>query len=331
MAGRHSFDISQSTSSAEADISQVTVRAETLPTGPSIPDQAPTAGLDESLVVPVTNDDCDSGTPPARSSFDSLLILPESAAAPSVQRAPRMRPRQLCYRLSTNNPWLLETLNALLLLVAISAIVATLCIHAGQPPPRWPFDITINAMLSIHAVVLKASMAFIQTSCIGQLQWSWFSTSSRSLHDLVLFHDAGQGPLGSFSWLWTYRLRQPKAALGTFIIIVAMAVSPFVQQLIQPVDCMEELSGAPAASVPTTNVITYGDVPDALQPSIVAGFYTSQNLTDFECITGICTFAEDYTTIGFCSSCEDVSAKVTITTNCTVIAKPERDTSSRAL
>ncbi|KAI7785014.1 hypothetical protein LA080_008413 [Diaporthe eres] len=99
-----------------------------------------------------------------------------------------------------------------------------------------------------------------------------------------------------------------------------MAVGPFVQQLIQPVDCMEELSGAPAASVPTTIVITYGDVPDALQPSIVAGFYTSQNLTDFERITGNCTFAEDYTTIGFCSSCEDVSAKVTITTNCTVIA-----------
>lgn len=246
----------QSTPSAEADISHLTVRPETLPTKPSILDQAPSAGHDGYLVVPVIREDCDSGTPPARSSFDSFLIPPEFAGAPSVQTAPRMRPRQLCHWLSTQNPWFLETLNAVLLLVAISAIVATLYIHAGQPLPHWPFNITINAMLSIYAVVPKASMAFIQPSCIGQLQWSWFSTSSRSLHDLVLFHDAGQGPLGSFSWLWAYRLRQPIAALGAFIIIVAMAVDPFVQQLIHPVDCMEQLPGAPAASVPTTNVIT---------------------------------------------------------------------------
>lgn len=304
--------------SVDAESSRLVVRPQAVSTGTPTSDQYPCVGHPAPLVSPFASDDCTTEDPPDRSSFDSLLILPEPGGPPSVQTAQQVKPYQPHPRLSTLRTWFLEILNSFLLLIAVSAIVATLYIHDGQPLPQWPFDITINAMLSIYAVVLKASMAFILTSCIGQSQWRWFNSSSRSLQDLVLFHDAGQGPWGSISWLWAYRLGQPVAALGAFITIVGMAVDPFVQQLIHPVDCMEQLQGAPAASVPTTNIITYGGLPDALQPSVVGGFYTSQNLTDVECSTGNCTFADDYTTLGFCSSCEDVSDKVTITTNCTV-------------
>lgn len=313
----------QSIPPADAESSRLVVRPQAVSTGTPTSDQYPCVGHPEPLVSPFASDDCTTEDAPDRSSFDSLLILPEPPGPPSVQTAQQVKPCQPHPGLSTLRTWFLEVLSSFLLLIAVSAIVATLYIHDGQPLPQWPFDITINAMLSIYAVVLKASMAFILTSCIGQSQWRWFNTSSRSLQDLVLFHDAGQGPWGSISWLWAYRLGQPVAALGAFITIVGMAVDPFVQQLIHPVDCMEQLQGAPAASVPTTNIITYSGLPDALQPSIVGGFYTSQNLTDFECSTGNCTFAEDYTTLGFCSSCEDVSDKVTITTNCTV--KPSDD------
>lgn len=306
--------------SADAESSRLVVRPQAVPTGTPTSDQYPCVGHPEPLVSPLTSNDCTTEDPPDRSSFDSLLILPEPAGPPSVQTAQQVKFCQPHPRLSTLRTWFLEILNSFLLLIAVSAIVATLYIHDGQPLPQWPFDITINAMLSIYAVVLKASMAFILTSCIGQSQWRWFNTSSRSLQDLVFFHDAGQGPWGSISWLWAYRLGQPVAALGASITIVGMAVDPFVQQLIRPVDCMEQLHGAPAASVPRTNIITYGGLPDALQPSVVGGFYTSHNLTDVECSTGNCTFAENYTTLGFCSSCEDVSDKVTITTDCTVEA-----------
>lgn len=316
--------MSQPTQPAEAEISQLAVRPETVFTGSNMFNQTRNTDHLESLVALRVDDDCSSEAPPARSSFDSLLLLPEPTAPSSVQTSPHMRPREVYYRLSTQNPWFLEIFNAVLLLVAISAIVATLYIHDGRPLPQWPFNITINAMLSIYAVVLKSSMALIQTSCIGQMQWSWFSTSSRPLHDLVSFHDAGQGPWGSVSWIWTHRLRQPIATLGAFIIIWAIAVDPSVQQLIQPVDCTEELPGAPAASIPTTNVLAYQEFTEALQASIVAGMYTRQNLTDFECITGNCTFAGNYTTLGFCSSCEDVSAKVIITKNCKVISTQNR-------
>lgn len=308
----------QSIPSADAESSRLVVRPQAVSTGTPTSDQYPCVGHPEPLVSPFASDDCTTEDAPDRSSFDSLLILPEPPGPPSVQTTQQVKPCQPHPGLSTLRPWFLEILNSFLLLIAVSAIVATLYIHDGQPLPQWPFDITINAMLSIYAVVLKASMAFILTSCIGQSQWRWFNTSSRSLQDLVLFHDAGQGPWGSISWLWAYRLGQPVAALGAVIAIVGMAVDPFVQQLIHPVDCMEQLQGVPIASVPTTNIITYSALPDALEPSIVGGFYTSQNLTDVECSTGNCTFAEDYTTLGFCSSCEDVSDKVTITTNCEV-------------
>lgn len=307
----------QSIPSADAESSRLVVRPQAVSTGTPTSDQYPCVGHPEPLVSPFGSDDCTTEDAPDRSSFDSLLILPEPPGPPSVQTTQQVKPSQPHPGLLTLRTWFLEVLSSFLLLIAVSAIVATLYIHDGQPLPQWPFDITINAMLSIYAVVLKASMSLILTSCIGQSQWRWFNTSSRSLQDLVLFHDAGQGPWGSISWLWAYRLGQPVAALGAFITIVGMAVDPFVQQLIHPVDCMEQLQGVPAASVPTTNIIAYGGLPDALQPSVVGGFYTSQNLTDVECSTGNCTFAEDYTTLGFCSSCEDVSDKVIITTNCT--------------
>lgn len=104
-----------------------------------------------------------------------------------------------------------------------------------------------------------------------------------------------------------------------------MAVDSFVQQLIQPMDCVQKLPGRQAASVPAANVVTYGGFPDALQPYFMAGLYTRQNLTDFECMTGNCTFAGNYTALGFCSSCEDVSTKVTITKSCSMISGPDKD------
>lgn len=180
--------------SADAESSRLVVRPQAVSNGTPTSDQYPCVGHPEPLVSPFARDDCTTEDPPDRSSFDSLLILPEPAGPPSVQTAQQVKPCQPHPGLSTLRTWILEILNSFLLLIAVSAIVATLCIHDGQPLPQWPFDITINAMLSIYAVVLNASMAFILTSCIGQSQWRWFNTSSRSLKDLVLFHDAGQGP-----------------------------------------------------------------------------------------------------------------------------------------
>lgn len=54
--------------------------------------------------------------------------------------------------------WTTELLACLVALLAFTAIVMTLAIHDGQTLPDWPFDISVNALVSIFAVILKGAM-----------------------------------------------------------------------------------------------------------------------------------------------------------------------------
>lgn len=54
--------------------------------------------------------------------------------------------------------WLLEILACCLSLVYLVAIMITLAIHDGRPLPQWPFGISVNALVSVFAVILKGSM-----------------------------------------------------------------------------------------------------------------------------------------------------------------------------
>ncbi|KAJ2981404.1 hypothetical protein NUW58_g6695 [Xylaria curta] len=215
--------------------------------------------------------------------------------------------------------WTWEIANCLLLLISLFAILATLYPHDGQPLPQWPFSITINALLSIYTVIMKTSMLLILTSGVGQLQWSWF-LHPRSLKDVVRYHEAAEGPLGSLSWLCRYHIRQPLTALAAVIIIAAVAVDPFVQQLVKPVDCKQLEDGGPPASMPRTNYLSYDRdaFPSDVLATIASGYYTPQNLSDFTCGTGNCTFGTEYRSLAYCSICEDVSDSVRIEENCMI-------------
>ncbi|KAI0549622.1 hypothetical protein F4679DRAFT_545934 [Xylaria curta] len=217
------------------------------------------------------------------------------------------------------SPWTWEIVNCCLLLISLFAILATLYPHDGQPLPQWPFSITINALLSIYAVVMKASMLLILASGIGQLQWGWF-LHSRPLKDVVGYREAAQGPLGSLSWLYRHHIRQPLTALAAVIIITAVAVDPFIQQLVKPVDCKQFENEGQPASIPRTNYLSYdmNSFPSDLLGSLASGYYTPQNLSDFTCGTGNCTFNTEYSTLAYCSVCEDVSDSVQIEEHCIV-------------
>lgn len=102
------------------------------------------------------------------------ILAAVSATSISAALQPLQEPRT---KRRTNleyywRPWTWEIVNCCLLLVSLFAIVATLYPHDGQPLPKWPFSITINALLSVYAVVMKASMLLILASGVGQLQWS---------------------------------------------------------------------------------------------------------------------------------------------------------------
>lgn len=198
-------------------------------------------------------------------------------------------------------------------------MVATIFPHSGQPIPQWPFKMSINALLSIYALVFKSAIAFVVTSCVGQLQWTWFSSDGRPLSDVVLFDNAGRGPWGLLVLLWAHRLRQPLTILAAVIVVSGLAIDPFIQQLIRPFDCSVSLD-RDVATLPRTNRIDSrlgsGDdeltSTNALRSALVAGLSSSDSETPWKCSTGNCTFPEVYSTLGVCSSCEDLSVDAVV-------------------
>jgi hypothetical protein len=51
--------------------------------------------------------------------------------------------------------WWLEFLSCVVMIGAFFAIVGTLISYQGQPIPRWPSAISINALVSIDIVIIK--------------------------------------------------------------------------------------------------------------------------------------------------------------------------------
>lgn len=231
--------------------------------------------------------------------------------------------------------WGWEFAACFLVLATPIIIFGTLYPHSGQPLPKWPFKVSINSLISVYALVLKACIGFILTSCIGQLQWTWFS-ETRPLTDMLHFDNATRGADGALGLIWWQRFRQPLTALGCVIMVLTVTVEPFVQQLVRPVDCSIEVSdGSAAATLPRTNVFEYygyngntdkngstqsrmdlkvpgKDIENALYNAV---FSPGQYKT-WKCSTGNCTFPDTYGTLGFCSSCRDASAHVTINATC---------------
>lgn len=198
--------------------------------------------------------------------------------------------------------------------------------------PQWPFKVSINSLLSVYALVLKATIGLILTSCIGQLQWAWFS-ETRPLADMLHFDSATRGADGALGLIWRQRFRQPLTALGCIIMILAVAVDPFIQQLVRPVDCSVELSdGNAAATLPRTNVFggfgydgtslvddrpqRMGEWDKIIESVLYNAVFTLGQDRAWQCSTGNCTFQDNYGTIGICHSCQDVSADIVISATC---------------
>lgn len=266
-------------------------------------------------------DDSNSTIGSNRSSHSGLISSPSGPLPQQSDQEGGIKHRS-AERPTVLQSWKWEFGSAILLLVSVAAIPATLYPYDGKPSPQWPYSISINALLSIYSMILKACLGFLVTSCIGQLQWSWY-TGARPLRDIVLFHEAAHGILGSMKWLWVNHLRQPLTALGALITFVALAIDPFTQQLVQAIDCSEILSQGIPVSVPRTNYLRYDpEFPTGnLQAMILAGLDTFPNLTDFECSTGNCTFRNTYSSLSFCSRCSDRSSEVVVEEQCRVVSR----------
>ncbi|KAI9696315.1 MAG: hypothetical protein M1820_008157 [Bogoriella megaspora] len=127
--------------------------------------------------------------------------------------------------------WVWEVASLVLSVSSFAAIAITVGLFNNKPPSSWKFDLTLNGVVSFLAVLNKAALVMPVASCISQLKWIWFASKARRLEDFEDFDEASRGPLGSLKLLWDFRFRR-LASLGSVVIIVAVLIDPFFQNIL---------------------------------------------------------------------------------------------------
>ncbi|KAF1970271.1 hypothetical protein BU23DRAFT_474533, partial [Bimuria novae-zelandiae CBS 107.79] len=134
--------------------------------------------------------------------------------------------------------WLMEIISWTFCALSMAGIIIVLYHYQHQPLPRWPLGVTLNAYISVLAKVSGAALLLPVSEALGQLKWIWFrvnndkSTQSKKMWDFELFDNASRGPWGSFMLLLRTKGKS-LAALGAAIILLALAMDTFFQQVVK--------------------------------------------------------------------------------------------------
>ena len=115
---------------------------------------------------------------------------------------------------------------------AIVAIAAVLLTFNGKSMSTWHASIRPNTVVSALSTLSKSSMLMVVGQVLGQLKWQHFRKRPRRLLDFEIFDDASRGPMGSVQLLYRLKWRALAACVGAVVTVLAVAMDPFVQQLI---------------------------------------------------------------------------------------------------
>lgn len=138
--------------------------------------------------------------------------------------------------------WAWEIISILFSIICMGAIVGVLFTYHSKAVPTLPSGLTLNALISLLATISKAAMLVSVTSCLSQLKWQWFRHPQKLVHFNTL-DEASRGPWGSFGLL--LKIRRPSlVGLGALVVILAVGIDPFMQQVISYPTTSIEASGS---------------------------------------------------------------------------------------
>ncbi|KFY70239.1 hypothetical protein V499_09332 [Pseudogymnoascus sp. VKM F-103] len=127
--------------------------------------------------------------------------------------------------------WAQEYATLLASFASFIAMVALLAAFDGKVVATWN-GVTLNAVVSILSLIMKASLAYVLAECLAQWKWVLFACEARPLIDFDRIDAATRGPLGSLRVL--ARTKGPISLwLGAVVTLLAIGIDPFTQQLIQ--------------------------------------------------------------------------------------------------
>jgi ABC-type lipoprotein release transport system permease subunit len=112
-----------------------------------------------------------------------------------------------------------------------AAIVGILFSTNGKPLSAWTALILLNATISILPTVSKSLLLLSVVECISQSKWNHFARPHRMI-DFDIFDNASRGPLGAVKLLSKRQILKTMASLGAIVMLLGLAIDPFVQQLL---------------------------------------------------------------------------------------------------
>lgn len=221
--------------------------------------------------------------------------------------------------------WLFEFFAWFLGAIGLIAIVVILRTTEGKPTPNWyvkskyssvKLAVTINSVISLFSTLVKSTLLIPVIAGMSQLKWVWFR-QGHHLSDYQRFDSAAKGPLGSLILIWKFR-GASLACLGAFLVIASLGLDFAFQQLVTyPLRSVIVSNG----TVPRSNSysgwrpgpitgIKLAELP--MVGAAYTGVYAQNNpfLVTPDCPTGNCTWIHDYTTLGVCSKCYDVTDQI---------------------
>lgn len=222
--------------------------------------------------------------------------------------------------------WLLEAFSSVVAVAALAAIIVVLVVYNNRPLPDWPHNITLNTVVSVLQQVLNTGLGIILGESIAQAKWIWFSQKPRKLTEFDGIDSASTGPWGSFLLLLNPKLLLSPAAAGAVLMILALAVGPFTQQLISTPDRQISVNIAKLPQSTGYDATSAGGIQATktvdltMKAAIYNGIYnTDPSLfaVSVDCATGNCTWPI-FSSLGVCSDC--VNRTDLITKDC-----PESD------
>ena len=129
--------------------------------------------------------------------------------------------------------WKYELLSMVVSVGALLSIVAVLFAFDGKPMTRWKAIAQPNTVVSALSTLAKSSMLMVVGQALGQLKWQHFESRPRSLIDFEIFDSASRGPWGALELLCRIRWRALAGSTGAIVTVLAVAMDPFAQQVIQ--------------------------------------------------------------------------------------------------
>jgi hypothetical protein len=198
----------------------------------------------------------------------------------------------------------------------LAADIAILASYNGLGLCQWHASISINTIVSTISTVAMFTLMNPLGGALGQCKWLLFSRSQRPLSHLGHIDGASRGPYGSIKLFYRRNWYGTLPALGALLMVVTLAVNPFMQQLIH-YRFRDVEQGAALLPV----AYDYG-------PSGVGGFFAANltmkaaayagivspldstfNMTS-SCPSGNCTWPP-FQTLGVCSSCTNLTDQIT--------------------